>query len=68
MIEIIRGNTVIWSGKAKGQLKRKAMQYDFVEVELNLPAMLLLELGDTIEVEGRLYKLNNLPDTSQKIV
>ena len=62
MIQIKRGNTIVWEGNAEGKQHRSVMQQDRVTVRFKSPTLVDFKIGDIIEVYGDTYKLN-LPES-----
>ncbi len=65
MIEIKRGNVVVWSGKAQGKQYKTIMQEDRVVITLSSALAIDFRIGDTVVVYGDTYKLNKPEDISR---
>lgn len=66
MIEIKRGATVVWSGKASGKQTKVVMQEDRVVLNINHASPVNFDIGDTIDVYGQTYKINR-PENINRI-
>ncbi|ADY51511.1 hypothetical protein Pedsa_0939 [Pseudopedobacter saltans DSM 12145] len=56
--QIKRGNIVVLTVTAPGKQQRQAMGVDVVNMSFSLPNSVNINIGDTVEVYGRVYKLN----------
>lgn len=66
MIEVKRGNTIVWAGNATGKQFRKVMQEDRCVINILSPNAIEFKLYDTVEVFGSIYKLNRPSNIAQR--
>ena len=66
MIEVKRGNTIVWTGNATGKQFRKVMQEDRCVINILSPNAIEFKLYDTVEVFGSIYKLNRPSNIAQR--